>query len=41
MIDSEELEQFYFVDDSLIHGEGLFARVDIEDGEYLRQLPWA
>ena len=35
MIDNEELEQFYFVDDSRIHGKGLFAKVDIEEGEYL------
>jgi uncharacterized protein len=35
MIDDKELKQFYFVDKSGIHGRGLFARVAIEQGEYM------
>ena len=30
-----ELEEYFVVEDSAIHGRGLFARTEIEKGEYL------
>ena len=33
--DDEQLLERFYVDDSLIHGSGLFARVAISEGEYL------
>ena len=35
MIDNEELETLFFVENSLIHGRGLYARVKIEEGDYM------
>jgi uncharacterized protein len=35
MIDDKELKQYYLVRKSGIHGKGLFARVAIEEGEYM------
>lgn len=35
IIDNEELETFYYVDKSPVHGRGLYARVDILKGEYM------
>lgn len=33
--DNEELLEWFYVDESLIHGSGLFARIALEEGEYL------
>lgn len=35
MTDNEELEQFYYVKESAIHGMGLYAKVEIPKGEYM------
>lgn len=35
MIKNEDLEIYFYVQDSGIHGKGLFAKDDIEEGEYL------
>jgi len=35
IVENEELQQFYYVKESGIHGEGLYARVDIAKGEYM------
>ena len=35
IVDNEELLEWFYVDDSLIHGLGLFARIALEEGEYL------
>ena len=35
MLEDEELEALYYVDDSGIHGKGLYARVAIKKGEYM------
>lgn len=35
MLADEELEALYYVDDSGIHGKGLYARVSIKKGEYM------
>lgn len=35
IVDNEELQQFYYVKASEIHGEGLYAKVDISKGEYM------
>ena len=35
MLEDKELEVLYYVDDSGIHGKGLYARVSIEKGEYM------
>jgi hypothetical protein len=35
MIDNQELKTFFFVEGSLIHGRGLYARVKIEEGDYM------
>jgi len=35
MKSNKKLKKYYFVDDSKIHGKGLFSQVDIENGAYL------
>ncbi len=35
MVDNEDLQEFYYVKESRLHGEGLYAKVDIEKGEYM------
>ena len=35
MIDNEELAQLFYIDESEIHGQGLYARIDIEQGAYM------
>ena len=35
IVENEILEQFFYVQESGIHGKGLYARVDIAKGEYL------
>ncbi|MDH5710085.1 MAG: SET domain-containing protein [Gammaproteobacteria bacterium] len=35
MLEDSELETLYYVDDSGIHGKGLYARVPIRKGEYM------
>jgi SET domain-containing protein len=35
IIDNEELQEFYYVKDSGLHGKGLYAKVDIAKGEYM------
>lgn len=35
MVDNEELAQLFYVQDSEIHGQGLYARIIIEEGMYL------
>lgn len=33
--DDAELAELFYVEDSPIHGRGLFARIDLEEGHYL------
>lgn len=35
MIENSELEQFFYVNESDIHGKGLFAKIQIKPGTYL------
>ena len=35
MKSNKKLKKFYFVDESKIHGKGLFSQVEIENGAYL------
>ena len=35
MKSNKKLKKYYFVDESKIHGKGLFSQVDIENGDYL------
>lgn len=35
MTDNEELGVIFYVDKSKVHGKGLYARIDIEKGDYL------
>ncbi|MFC1588940.1 SET domain-containing protein [Pseudomonadota bacterium] len=35
MLEDDELDALYYVDDSGIHGKGLYARVSIKKGEYM------
>ena len=35
MLEDEELEVLYYVDDSGIHGKGLYARISIKKGQYM------
>ena len=35
MINNEELEALFYVGESTIHGKGLYARVGIEEGDYM------
>jgi len=37
MRSNKKLKQFFFVDDSKIHGKGLFSHVKIKSGTYLGQ----
>ena len=35
MKENEELETLFYIDDSTIHGKGLYAKVSISPGDYL------
>lgn len=35
IIDNRDLENLYYVGESEIHGRGLYARVDIDEGDYM------
>lgn len=35
MVENKELENLFFVEDSHIHGRGLYARVNIDEGDYM------
>jgi hypothetical protein len=35
MTDNKELENLYYIDESDIHGKGLFSRVEIRVGDYM------
>lgn len=35
MIDNKDLEQFFYVTDSGLHGKGLFAKAPIKEGTFL------
>lgn len=35
MINNSDLEQYFYVKESDIHGKGLFAKIHIEEGTYL------